>query len=344
MIDRPGYISDIKKSIQTSPITALLGPRQCGKTTLARFLADTLEEFTYFDLEDPTDLAKLSAPKLTLETLEGLIVIDEIQRKPDLFPLLRVLSDRSEIKSRFLILGSASPRLIRNASESLAGRVRFIDISGFSVLETGYDSWQNLWLSGGFPRSYLAGEIEESYRWRNDFIRSFLERDLPQLGITIPSETLRRFWTMIAHYHGQIWNAAEFARALGSSEATARRYLDILSGSYVVRQLIPWYENIKKRQIKAPKVYIRDTGLLHTLLSIESMDDLTSHPKIGASWEGFVLEQIIAITGSRDIYFWSVHSGAELDILYFKGGQRLGIEIKYTDAPKITRSMRSTLE
>ena len=259
-------------------------------------------------------------------------------------PILRVLSDRPESTGRFLILGSASPRLVKSAAESLAGRIGFIDVGGFSLLETGPADFSRLWFRGAFPRSYLADDDATSLQWRNDFIRTFLERDLPQLGITVPSETLRRFWTMIAHYHGQVWNAAEFARALGSSEVTARRYLDILSGSYVIRQLQPWYENVKKRQVKAPKIYIRDTGLLHALLSLRTESELTGHPKIGASWEGFVLEQVIAIIRSRDIYFWAVHSGAELDILYFSGGKRHGIEVKYTDAPTVTRAMRSAME
>ncbi|MEW5814894.1 MAG: ATP-binding protein [Spirochaetota bacterium] len=344
MVDRPRNLDRLRASIKNNPVTALLGPRQCGKTTLSRMLSKEYGEVTYFDLEDPVDLAKLSAPKVTLSRIDGIIIIDEIQRRPDLFPILRVFSDEVESKRRFLILGSASSALIRDASESLAGRIGFVDIGGFSVTEVGIHNHMKLWLRGGFPRSFLAEDEETSFHWRNDFIRAFLERDLPQLGITVPAETLRRFWTMIAHYHGQIWNAAEFARALGSSEVTARRYLDILTGAYIIRQLVPWYENIKKRQVKAQKIYIRDTGLLHALLSIGTELELTGHPKIGASWEGFVLEQIIALTGSRDIYFWSVYSGAELDILYFKKGKRFGIEIKYTDAPVITRSMRSTLE
>jgi len=338
MIDRPHYISRIETALRHNPVVAMLGPRQCGKTTLSRVIARQ-RKCEYFDLEDPVDLSRLSAPLLALGDLSGLIIIDEVQRKPELFEILRVLVDRPQTEAKFLLLGSASPHLVRGVSESLAGRLAFVDMSGFDVREVGLENFSILWSRGSFPRSYLAPSDKTSYRWRNDFIKTFLERDIPQLGISIPSLTLRRFWTMIAHYHGQVWNAAEFARSIGRSEATARRYLDILSGAFVIRQLQPWHENLKKRQVKSPKVYIRDSGLLHTLLSLPKTDGILMHPKLGASWEGFAIEQVLAITEKQDVYFWATHAGAELDLLVFKDGKRLGFEIKYTDAPKITKSM-----
>jgi predicted AAA+ superfamily ATPase len=270
--------------------------------------------------------------------LKDLVTIDEIQRIPDLFKLLRVLSDKNGHGSKFLILGSASPDLIKNASESLSGRISFIDMSGFVLDEVESNEYTNLWIRGGFPRSFLAESEAESYKWRENFIRTFLERDIPQLGINIPMITLRRFWTMISHYHGQVWNGSEFARAMGISEPTVRRYLDILTGAYVVRQVPPWFENVKKRQVKSPKIYIRDSGLLHVLLSLDD-NKILSHPKVGSSWEGFVIEQIISLTGSRDYYFWATHAGAELDFLLFHKGKRIGFEIKNTDIPKVTKSM-----
>ena len=339
MISRPAYVSAISQSLERNPVVALLGPRQCGKTTLARFVASQRDS-TYFDLEDPLTLARLENPLLALEGSSGLVVIDEIQRRPELFEILRVLVDRSGNRSRFLVLGSAAPRLIKGASESLAGRIGFVDLAGFDLTETGPESIPELWGRGGFPRSYLAADDAASYSWRNDFIRTFLERDIPQLGISIPAETLLRFWTMLAHYHGQIWNAAEFGRSLGTSQVTARKYLDLLSGAYVVRQLQPWHANIKKRQVKSPKVYIRDSGLLHCLLFLETLQQVKSHPKVGASWEGFVVEEIIRAAKNRNVYFWSTHAGAELDLLLFKAGKPVGFEVKYTDAPRTTKSMR----
>jgi predicted AAA+ superfamily ATPase len=279
-----------------------------------------------------------------LEGLKGLVIVDEVQRKPEIFEILRVLADRPRSGTRFLLLGSASPHLVKGVSESLAGRVAFVDMSGFSLREVGSDSFRRLWNRGCFPRSYLARNDKTSYEWRNDFVRTFLERDVPQLGISIPSETLRRFWTMVAHYHGQIWNAAEFARSLGSSEPTARRYLDLLCGGYVTRRLQPWHENLKKRQVKSPKVYVRDTGLLHALLSLPTPTALSRHPKLGASWEGFGVEQILNAMGTRDAYFWATHAGAELDLLVFEKGKRLGFEVKYVDAPSVTKSTRVALE
>jgi len=344
MIERSTLKEAVSRAIQTNPVVAILGPRQCGKTTLARMIAASRGECEYFDLENPLDSGRLSVPMQALAPLRGLVIIDEIQRRPELFDLLRVLVDRSENNATFLVLGSASPQLVRGTSESLAGRVGFVDMSGFNLDEIGHQRWQALWSRGGFPRSFLAADDKASYAWRQDFIRTFLERDIPQYGIKIPAETLRRFWTMLAHYHGQIWNCAEFARALGASEPTARRYLDILCGAYMVRALPPWYENIKKRQVKSPKVYIRDSGLLHALLSIETHRDLQAHPKLGASWEGFVLEQVLDVARTRDAYFWATHGGAELDLLVLKHGRRYGIEIKYADAPTVTKSLRIAME
>jgi len=325
------------------PCVAILGPRQCGKTTLARMLGANEPVFTFFDLESPVDIRRLTAPMRTLSALTGLVVLDEIQRDPTLFEILRVLVDRPESETRFLILGSASPTLIKGASESLAGRLGFIDLGGFDLGEAGTDSQDRLWNRGGFPRSFLAADDAGSLRWRQGFVRTFLERDIPQLGISAPAETLRRFWTMIAHYHGQVWNAAEFARALGSSEGTARRYLDILAGSYMVRIHPPWFENIAKRQVKAPKIYIRDSGLLHALLELRTLIDLQAHPKLGASWEGFALEQVMTLLGTRNTYFWATHGGAELDLLANMDGRRYGFEFKVADAPGTTRSMHVAL-
>lgn len=340
MVERPQLLKDIQTRLHTNPVVALLGPRQCGKTTLARMIAAHHSNFDFFDLENPVHLSRLSAPMQALGPLSGLIIIDEIQRKPELFELIRVLVDRPDNPAVFLVLGSASPDLVKGTSESLAGRISFVDISGFDLDEVGLDTIRTLWNRGGLPRSYLAQDDSISYAWRQDFIRTFLERDIPQLGINIPSLTLRRFWTMVAHYHGQIWNGAEFARSLGTSEPSVRRYLDILCGSYMVRALQPWYENLKKRQVKSPKVYLRDTGLLHALLSIESYKDLQLQPKLGGSWEGLCIEHICRKVKTRDIYFWATHTGAELDLLVFKQGRRYGFEIKYADAPTMTKSIR----
>jgi predicted AAA+ superfamily ATPase len=338
MIARPGYLAKIEKSFAVHPVTAILGPRQCGKTTLARRYA-VGPRVHFFDLENPMDASALAEPLRALDGLDGLVVLDEIQRRPKILEILRVLADRVENPARFLVLGSASPDLMRGASETLAGRVGFVDLSGFHIEEVGSERRDELWQRGGFPRSFLASTDEESAHWREAFVRTFLERDVPQLGIDISAETLRRFWTMVAHYHGQRWNAAEFARSLGSAEATARHYLDILVGAYMVRRLPPWHENLKKREVKAPKIYVRDSGILHTLLTIDSLDALRRHPKLGASWEGFALETILSIAGSRDAYFWAAHSGPELDLLLFRRGERWGFEIKYGDAPRPGRSL-----
>lgn len=342
MILRSSLERRLREAIRKSPVVALLGPRQSGKTTLARSLSGQ-KRTEYFDLEDPADLARLAAPQVALEDVRGLVVLDEVQRKPELFELLRVLADRPTTPARFLLLGSASPHLVRGVSESLAGRVRFIEIGGFDLTEVGTKEFRSLWRRGGFPRSFLAPSERESVAWRDDFTRTFLERDLPQLGITIPAATLRRFWTMLAHFHGQIWNAAEFARSLGTSEPTSRRYLDLLAGAYVVRILPPWFENLGKRQIRAPKVYIRDSGLLHSLLSLGTQREILRHPKCGASWEGFVIEQILGLLQPREAYFWGTHGGAELDLLILRSGRRLGFEVKWTDGPRPTRSMHVAL-
>lgn len=339
MIQRPTAIKRVLDAFRVHPVVAILGPRQCGKTTLARMIAKQ-EPSTYFDLENPVDLRRLSsAPLNALKDLSGLVVIDEVQRQPSLFELLRVLVDDPDRTARFLLLGSASPHLVKSVSESLAGRIGFVDLSGFDLSEVGVKNQALLWTRGGFPRAFLADDDSTSMNWRDDFIRTFLERDIPQLGISVPAETLRRFWTMIAHYHGQIWNGAEFARSMGTSEHTARRYLDILAGAYVVRVLPPWFENVGKRQVKAPKIYIRDSGILHALLQLRSLADVQGHPKLGASWEGFALEQLLAVLNSRDIYFWATHGGAELDFLTMRTGKRYGFEFKYADAPTRTRSM-----
>lgn len=342
VIPRPKVLAQIDRVLTVHPIAALLGPRQCGKTTVARMIGQR-QPTTYFDLENPVDVRRLSAPLTVLEALSGLVIIDEVQRQPELFELLRVLVDRPDNASHFLLLGSASPQLVRGVSESLAGRIGFIDLSGFDLTEVDTSQRHRLWLRGGFPRAFLADDDAASMAWRQDFMRTFLERDIPQLGITIPAETLRRFWTMVAHYHGQLWNATEFARSLGVSEVTARRYLDILAGAYMVRTLPPWFENISKRQVKSPKVYIRDSGILHGLLQLGELSELQSHPKLGASWEGFAVEQIIGLLNTRDAYFWATHGGAELDLMVRVRGKHYGFEIKYADAPGSTRSMQIAL-
>lgn len=338
---RTAYLGVIRARLRDNPIVCLTGPRQAGKTTLARMLAaESTEAVHLFDLESPADLARLANPELVLSPLSGLVVLDEVQRRPDLFPVLRVLADRPGTPARFLLLGSASPDLIKGNSESLAGRVSFVDITGFSLAELHADDLSKLWWRGGFPRAYLAPDDATARQWLEDFRRTFLERDIPQLGIQIPAATLGRFWTMIAHFHAQVLNQAELARALGSSEPTARRYLDILAGTYMVRLLPPWFENLGKRQVRSPKVYIRDSGVLHGLLGIPDGAALQSHPKLGASWEGYCLEQILAVCGDRAAYFWGTHSGAELDLLLFHEGRRLGVEFKFSEQPTTTKSMR----
>jgi len=343
MIDRPYWLDRIRQALSRSRVVALIGPRQVGKTTLARSLVAP-DSLNYFDLEDPVSLARLDEPLTALAPLSGLVVVDEVQRAPDLFPILRVLADRVAAPATFLLLGSASPMLLRQSSESLAGRLEVIEISGFGLSEIDPLASGELWLRGGFPLSFLARNEADSRAWRRQFIQTFVERDLPQLGFNIPAAAMRRFWGMLAHYHGQIWNAADPARSLGLSEATVRRYLDLLSGTFLVRQLAPWHENIGKRQVKAPKIFVRDTGLLHELLGIVDHAALLSHPKCGASWEGFVLEAVIRHVQPDEVYFWATHAGAELDCLLFKDGRRIGVEIKRADAPRLTPSMRHALE
>ena len=346
MISRPGPVARVRAAFSVHPIVALTGPRQCGKTTLARHLAAQAPRSTYFDLEAAVDRRRLTAPEQTLGRLADLVVIDEVQRLPALFETLRVLVDRPRNRARFLLLGSASPALVKGVSESLAGRVGLVDLAGFELGEVGGvggAAWRELWLRGGFPRSYLAPDRAASGLWRDNFVRTFLERDIPQLGISVPAETLRRFWTMIAHYHGQVWNGAEFARAIGATQATARRYLDILAGVFMVRVLPPWFANLKKRQVKAPKVYLRDAGLLHTLLGLTEEDELAGHPKVGASFEGFAIEQVLAALDAGHPHYWATHGGAELDLLIDRRGARHGFECKLADAPGTTRSMHAAL-
>jgi predicted AAA+ superfamily ATPase len=343
MIERRQYRADVEARLRTSPVVALLGPRQTGKTTLARQISGG-RAVHYLDLEDAAVVKRLAEPKSALEPLTGLIILDEVQRQPELFSLLRVLADRRPLPARFLILGSASPWLVRGVSESLAGRVSFVDVHGFDLDEVGAKGWRELWWRGGFPLAFLAESDEDSRRWQEDFLRTLLERDLPQLGVSTPAATLRRFWSMVAHFHGQVWNAAELARSLGATEPTARRYLDTLTSMFLVRQLQPWFENLGKRQVRAPKVYVRDSGLLHALLGLDSFHALEGHHKLGASWEGFALEQVLRISSDREAYFWATHAGAELDLLVNSRGRRWGFEFKYSDAPGMTKSMHIALE
>lgn len=343
MVKRLALLSQIRHALRRSRVVALIGPRQSGKTTLARQIVPP-DSPRYFDLEEPTSLARLAEPMTALAPLRGVIVIDEVQRRQDLFPMIRVLADRRPLSARFLILGSASPELLRQSSESLAGRMETITLPGFTLAELGTRALNRHWLRGGFPRSFLSRTHEDSLRWRNEFIQTCLERDLPQLGVSIPAQTLRRFWVMVAHYHGNIWNAAEPARSLGVSEPTVRRYLDLMTGVFLVRQLPPWHENLGKRQVKAPKVYVRDSGLLHALLGVRTDAELLHHPKCGASWEGYAIEEALNLVQPDDAYFWATHQGAELDLLLLKDGRRFGMEIKRTDAPTLTPSMRIALD
>ena len=343
MIKRAAYKKHIEDALGRSRAVALLGPRQCGKTTLAREIVD-IHSPNYFDLEDTASLIGLADPKSALSSLKDIVVIDEVQRRPDLFPILRVLLDRNPLPAKFLILGSASPGLLRQSSESLAGRLEMIELDGFGLSEVGKMQASRLWLRGGFPLSFLANNDADSFAWRKSFIQAFLERDLRQQGIDIPAVGMHRFWAMLAHSHGQIWNAAPFAASLGISEPTVRRYLDILTGLFMVRQIQPWYANIKKRQVKAPKVYIRDTGVLNSLLGIKTEADILRHPSCGASWEGYVIEEVIRSIELDDVYYWATHNGAEIDLVLFKDGRMYGVEVKRADAPAMTPSMRIALE
>lgn len=343
MIERSSVALELRSALQRSRVVVMVGPRQCGKTTLARQLLDE-DSANYFDLEDPASLARLDEPMTALRPLRGLVVIDEVQRRPDLFPVLRVLADRQPTPAQFLVLGSASGDLLRQSAESLAGRVEQVVIGGFSLSELGPEAEPALWRRGGFPLSYLAASEAASLAWRRSFIQTLLERDLPQWGVRVPATALRRFWTLLAHYHGQTWNAAEPARALGVSESTARRYLDLLTEAFMIRQLQPWHANIGKRQVKAPKLYLRDSGLLHQLLGIATAKALLNHPKVGASWEGFVIEQVLMREAHDEAYFWATHQGAEIDLILRRGDVLLGVECKRSDAPRLTPSIRIALE
>lgn len=341
MIKRVEDLANIKKLLDIFPVVAILGVRQCGKTTLSK-------EFNYnyiFDLENPSDLVHLDNPKLALEDLKGLIIIDEIQRKPDLFPIIRYLVDNIP-NQKYLILGSASKDLIKQSSETLAGRIGYYQLSGFSVHDVGVNNLKKIWLRGNLPRSYLAKNNESSWIWRLNYITTYLERDLPQLGINIPSNTMRRFWTMLAHYHGQLLNYSELARSFGISDMTTRKYIDILKGTFMIRTLQPWYENLGKRIVKRPKIYFRDSGIFHSLMSIEKTWELLSHNKLGASWEGFAIESICKSINMEDeaFYFWSTHSGAEIDLIWQYRGKKWGVEFKYKDAPKLSKSLKIVSE
>lgn len=344
-IIRTRELDELKVSVANAPVTAILGPRQCGKTTLAKqFVGLRLyDDVNFFDCENPIDISRLQNPMLALDDLTGLVIIDEIQLMPELFPVLRVLADAKK-ERRFLILGSASRNLVMRGSESLAGRVSFFELTGFTLSDINNDL-EKLWIRGGFPRSFLAKSDDLSWRWRHDFIRTFLERDIPNLGIRIPANTLRKFWTMLSHYHGQILNSSELGRSMDISNKTIKRYLDILSGTFIIRQLQPWYYNTKKRLVKSPKIYFRDSGLFHFFQAIKNKNQLLNHPKLGASWEGFALEQVLTeLTIKDEACFWGVHTGAELDLVFQRHGKLWGIEVKYSDAPRVTRSLRFALE
>jgi uncharacterized protein len=342
VIDRPACLERLTNAVRRSPVTVLLGPRQCGKTTLAREFAAGRPSVR-FDLESLPDLERLRNPELVLGALEGLVVLDEIQVMPELFQVLRVLVDRPDRTARYLILGSASPDIVRGASETLAGRAEFVELSGFNLVEVGPEHWAQLWVRGGFPRSFLAASDDDSATWREGFVRTFLERDIPQLGIRLPAVAMRRFWTMLAHYHGQTWNASDVGRAMGLSHQTMRSYLDILTGTFMIRQLQPWFANTSKRQVKAPKVYLRDSGLLHGLLGLPDWHQLLGHPRVGASWEGFAVEEVMKAVRPGEAYFWATHAGAELDLLVFRHGRAFGVEAKFIEVPRPTRSMRVAL-
>ena len=340
MIRRRPHQQRVLALLEQFPVVAILGARQVGKTTLAREIAaDTAAR--WFDLENPRDRTALAEPQLVLEAIEGLVVIDEVQQLPELFALLRVLVDDPSRSHRYLILGSAAPELLRQGSETLAGRIAFHQLDGFDLTELGAERWRTRWLRGGFPDSFLAADDPASLRWREAFIDTFLARDLAAMGFGVSPVAMRRFWTMLAHWHGQTWNGAEFGRAFGVADTTVRRYLDLLAGTYMARILQPWHENLRKRQVKSPKVYLRDSGLLHALLGLDDMDALQSHPKVGASFEGLALETVIRIEDARpyECFFWATHQGAELDLLIVRGQERIGYEFKHTATPRRTRSM-----
>ncbi len=344
---RKSILTKIDCHFEINPIVAILGPRQSGKTTAARQYLEAIggiPEQNYFDLESSRDIARLGDPLLTLSRLSGLIVIDEIQFVKTLFPSLRVLVDNPNLNQRYLILGSASTSLLEESSETLAGRISYLELTPFSYSEVG--ELEKLWIRGGFPKAYLAKNDTLSQIWRKEFIKTFLEKDIPKLGITIPSENLRRFWMMLAHYHGCVFKASEIGRSLGLTNKTIMHYADILTGTYMIRQLKPWFENLGKRQVKLPKIYFRDTGIFHTLMGIHDFDALQIHPKLGLSWESYALEEIIRAhqADPEDCYFWSTHQGAELDLLLIQHAKRIGFEFKYSMSPKLTKSMQIALE
>jgi len=344
MLEREAHLRRVAELLEDSPVVAMIGARQVGKTTLARELVEQYGQAAHvFDLESSEDLARLADPMLTLASLNGLVVLDEVQRRSELFPTLRVLADRRPLPARFLVLGSGSPALLRQSSETLAGRIAYYELPAFTLAETGAPNLQTLWLRGGFPASFTARTDAASVRWRRDFVTTFLERDIAQFGISIPGATLERFWAMLAHYHAQIWNGSELARAFGVSNHAVRRYLDALGSTFMVRSLKPWSANLAKRQVKSPKVYVRDSGLLHRLLDIDTSEQLERHPKLGASWEGFIIEQIIQALAAdeRRCYFWAAHTGGEIDLLIQSGGKLRGFEVKRTSSPAVTRSMRN---
>ena len=347
MIVRELHVRQVTSLLERFPVVAILGARQVGKTTLANEIVASIKSpAVRFDLESSADLARLAEPMLALEGLRGVIVLDEVQRRPEIFPALRVLADRRRIRARFLVLGSASPDLLEQTTETLAGRIAHYELPGFALREVGAGRLDRLWVRGGFPRSFLSRSDAASMEWRQEFVRTFIERDLPALGVNIASDTMRRFWSMLAHHHAQLWNASEIGRSFGVADTTVRGYLDRLTDALVVRQLKPWHENIGKRQVKAPKIYIRDSGLLHALLNLGSQRDIEGHPKLGASWEGYLIDQIVQQLGVRsdEVHFWRTHTGAELDLLVVRGRLRIGFEVKRTVAPAITPSMRSAIK
>jgi predicted AAA+ superfamily ATPase len=340
MLRRSGYLGRVHAGLARSPVVMLVGPRQCGKSTLAREVAGSGDHF--FDLEDPAAAAALEQPMTALRPLRGLVVLDEVQRLPEMFPTLRVLADRRDSPAQFLLLGSASPELSRQAAESLAGRVEVVEMRGFDLVEVGAAQVDTLWVRGSFPRAFLADNDANSYRWRQDFLATFLERDLGVLGFGMAPAAMRRFWTMLSHYHGQLWNGAEIASAMGVSPHTTRKYLDALQQTFMVRALQPWHENLGKRTVKSPKIYLRDSGLFHALQGIQDRSQLLLHPKVGASWEGFALEEVLRAFEPDQAWFYAVHSGAELDLFFLHRSSRIGVEFKREDAPRISRSMRVT--
>lgn len=342
MIQRVAVLHNIQSALKRAPVVALLGPRQCGKTTLARHIVPPDSE-NYFDLEDPFSLERLAQPKAAFDFLKGIVVIDEVQRKPDLFPILRVLADRRPLRTRCLILGSASPDLLKQSSESLAGRLEIIPMSGFTLKEVGFQKIEKLWIRGGYPVSFLSRSDADSMTWRKNFVQTILERDLPMLGVRFPAPLLFRLWAMLAHYHGQVWNGAEIARSLEVSEPTVKRYVEFLEGLFLVRQLKPWFANVGKRQVKSPKLYIRDSGVLHYFLGAENRRALLVNPRMGASWEGFVIEEILKAVPHDDAFFWATQNQAEIDLVLLRKGKLVGIECKRTDTPRLTPSMRNAL-